>query len=109
AYSSVSHMGYIIIGLFAMNPQGIMGALYQMLNHGVSTGALFLLVGMIYERTHTREIKNYGGLAKAAPLLAIAFIIVTMSSIAVPITNGFVGEFLILLGAFESNKIVAGF
>ena len=109
AYSSVSHMGYVIIGLFAMNPQGVTGALYQMLNHGVSTGALFLLVGMIYERTHSREIKNYGGLAAAAPLFTIAFLIVTMSSIAVPMTNGFVGEFLILLGAFEANKFVAVF
>ncbi len=109
AYSSVSHMGYVIIGLFAMNPQGVTGALYQMLNHGVSTGALFLLVGMIYERTHSREIKDYGGLASAAPIFTIFFLIVTMSSIAVPMTNGFVGEFLILLGTFEANKIVAAF
>jgi NADH-quinone oxidoreductase subunit M len=109
AYSSVSHMGYIMLGLFAMNPQGIAGALYQMLNHGVSTGALFMLVGFIYERTHTREIKNYGGLASAAPIYTILFIIVTMSSIAVPLTNGFVGEFLILLGTFSANKAIAAF
>lgn len=108
AYSSVSHMGYVMIGLFALNTQGMSGAAYQMLNHGVSTGALFLLVGMIYERTHSREIKEYGGLASAAPIFTILFIIVTMSSIAVPMTNGFVGEFLILLGTFQANKIFGG-
>lgn len=104
AYSSVSHMGYVMLGLFAFNTYGLTGSLYQMLNHGVSTGALFLLVGMIYERTHSREIAQYGGLAKAAPWFTIAFVIVTMSSIAVPMTNGFVGEYLILLGTFLSNK-----
>ncbi len=107
AYSSVSHMGYVMLGLFAYNIYGSTGALYQMLNHGVSTGALFLLVGMIYERTHTREISQYGGLAKAAPIFTIAFLIVTLSSIAVPLTNGFVGEFLILLGAFGAKKLIA--
>jgi NADH-quinone oxidoreductase subunit M len=107
AYSSVSHMGYIIVGIFAMNAYGLNGALYQMLNHGISTGALFLLIGMIYERTHSREIAKYGGLASAMPIFTIAFIIVTMSSIAVPMTNGFVGEFLILLGAFEYSPAVA--
>lgn len=109
AYSSVAHMGYVVIGLFALNTIGITGGLYQMLNHGISTGALFLLVGMIYERTHSREIKDYGGLAIAAPIFAILFIIVTMSSIAVPMTNGFVGEFLILLGVFQANPIYAAF
>lgn len=109
AYSSVSHMGYVMIGMFAMNSMGITGALYQMLNHGVSTGALFLLVGMIYERTHSREIKDYGGLASAAPIFTILFVIVTMSSIAVPMTNGFIGEFLILLGTFSANKVMASF
>jgi NADH-quinone oxidoreductase subunit M len=108
AYSSVSHMGYIILGLFAFNIYGATGGLYQMLNHGVSTGALFLLVGMIYERTHSRMISEYGGLAKVAPVFAIVFLIVTFSSIAVPLTNGFVGEFLILIGAFAANKILAG-
>jgi NADH-quinone oxidoreductase subunit M len=108
AYSSVSHMGYVLIGMFAMNSQGVTGAVYQMLNHGVSTGALFLLVGMIYERTHSREIKDYSGLASAAPLFTIAFIIVTMSSIAVPMTNGFIGEFLILLGTFLKDRLFAG-
>lgn len=109
AYSSVSHMGYIIIGLFVMNAYGVNGALYQMLNHGISTGALFILLGMIYERTHSREISKYGGLASAMPYLAIGFVVVTMSSIAVPITNGFVGEFLILLGAYAYSPVVAAF
>lgn len=104
AYSSVSHMGYVMIGLFAMNSYGVTGSLYQMLNHGVSTGALFLLVGMIYERTHSREISRYGGLAKALPIFTILFVIVTMSSIAVPMTNGFIGEFLILMGTFAAQK-----
>jgi NADH-quinone oxidoreductase subunit M len=107
AYSSVSHMGYVMIGLFALNRFGVSGALYQMLSHGVSTGALFILVGMIYERTHSREISGYGGLAKAMPLFAIFFLVVTLSSIAVPMTNGFIGEFLILLGVFAANKAVA--
>lgn len=109
AYSSVSHMGYVMLGLFALNSYGLTGSLYQMLNHGVSTGALFLLVGMIYERTHTREISRYGGIASHAPWFTIAFLIVTFSSIAVPLTNGFIGEFLILLGAFEYNKIYGVF
>ncbi len=109
AYSSVSHMGYILIGMFAMNAYGVNGALYQMLNHGISTGALFLLIGMIYERTHSREISKYGGLASALPLFTIAFVIVTMSSIAVPLTNGFIGEFLILLGAYQYSPVVAIF
>lgn len=104
AYSSVSHMGYVIIGMFALNTYGIGGSIYQMLNHGISTGALFLLVGMIYDRTHSREISKYGGLAPVAPIFTILFIIVTMSSIAVPMTNGFVGEFMILMGTYLSNK-----
>ena len=104
AYSSVSHMGYVMLGIFALNTYGVAGGLYQMLNHGISTGALFILVGMIYERTHSREIEKYGGLAKALPIYAIFFIIVTMSSIAVPMTNGFIGEFLILLGTFSVSK-----
>ena len=107
AYSSVSHMGYIIIGIFVMNVYGVNGALYQMLNHGISTGALFILIGMIYERTHSREISKYGGLASAMPIFTIAFVIVTMSSIAVPMTNGFIGEFLILLGSYEYSPWVA--
>ncbi|CAN5381164.1 NADH-quinone oxidoreductase subunit M [soil metagenome] len=103
AYSSVSHMGYVMIGLFALNAYGVTGSIYQMLNHGISTGALFLLVGMIYERTHSREIERYGGLAKALPILTILFFIVTCSSIAIPITNGFIGEFLILLGTYQAS------
>jgi NADH-quinone oxidoreductase subunit M len=109
AYSSVAHMGYVMLGLFALNIYGMTGGLYQMLNHGVSTGALFLLVGMMYERTHSRMIAEYGGLAKAAPLLAIGFVIVTLSSIALPLTNGFVGEFLVLLGAFSASKVLGAF
>jgi NADH-quinone oxidoreductase subunit M len=107
AYSSVSHMGYVIIGLFSLNALAASGAYYQMLNHGISTGALFLLVGMIYERRHTREITQYGGIAKIMPLFAVAFMIVTLSSVALPGTNGFIGEFLILLGAWKANPGLA--
>lgn len=107
AYSSVSHMGYIIVGMFTMNAYGVNGALYQMLNHGISTGALFILIGMIYERTHSRDISKYGGVAGVLPIYTIAFIIVTMSSIAVPLTNGFVGEFFILLGSYQYSPAVA--
>lgn len=109
AYSSVSHMGYIIVGLFVFNEYGITGGLYQMLNHGVSTGALFLLIGMIYERTHSREISKYGGLAGVLPIFSIFFFIITLSSIAVPMTNGFIGEFLILLGLHQAKPIYAYF
>jgi NADH-quinone oxidoreductase subunit M len=101
AYSSVSHMGFIVLGLFAMNPQGISGAVLQMVNHGVSTGALFILVGMIYERRHVRELDAFGGLARTMPVYTTFFVIATMSSIGLPGLNGFVGEFLILLGAFQ--------
>jgi NADH-quinone oxidoreductase subunit M len=109
AYSSVSHMGYVMLGLFSLNQYGVTGSIYQMLNHGVSTGALFLMVGMIYERTHSREIERYGGLARVLPIFTILFFIVTLSSIAVPMTNGFIGEFLILLGAFAASKVFAIF
>lgn len=102
AYSSVSHMGYVMLGVFSYNMAGFSGSLFQMLSHGISTGALFLLVGMIYERTHMRDISAYGGLASKAPLFSIFFILVSLSSIALPLTNGFVGEFLILLGTFTS-------
>ncbi len=108
AYSSVSHMGYIILGLFAFNEIGMTGGLYQMLNHGLSTGALFFLVGMIYDRTHTREISAYGGLAKILPIYSIFFLVITFSSIAVPMTNGFVGEFYILMGAYLNNPLWGG-
>jgi NADH-quinone oxidoreductase subunit M len=103
AYSSVSHLGYVMLGIFAFNVQGMQGGIYQMLNHGISTGGLFLIVGMIYERRHTRMIADFGGLSAEMPRLAAFFMIVTLSSIALPGTNGFVGEFLILLGAFRSN------
>ena len=107
AFSSVSHLGYVMLGMFALNMQGVQGSVYQMLNHGISTGSLFLLVGMIYERRHTRMISDFGGLSKVMPVFAAIFMIVTLSSIGLPGTNGFVGEFLILLGAFRS-KIVYG-
>ena len=105
AYSSVSHLGFVMLGLFAMNPQGIAGAILQMINHGLSTGALFLLVGMIYEQTHTREIKVYGGLWKITPVFGTIMLIVSLSSMGLPGLNGFVGEFTILLGAFGSHAI----
>jgi NADH-quinone oxidoreductase subunit M len=107
AYSSVSHMGYVMLGLFVLSSYGITGGIFQMLAHGVSTGGLFLMVGMIYERTHSREIAKYGGLAKAMPVYTILFLIITFSSIAVPMTNGFVGEFLILLATFGYNSGLA--
>lgn len=109
AYSSVSHMGYILLGLFAFNAYGMGGGLYQMLNHGISTGALFILIGMIYERTHSREISKYGGLAGVLPVFTIFFFIITLSSIAVPMTNGFVGEFFILLGTYQAHPVFAYF
>jgi NADH-quinone oxidoreductase subunit M len=101
AYSSVSHMGFVMLGLCALNLQGVQGALYQMLNHGLSTGALFLLVGMIYERRHTRMIADFGGLWQQLPLFSSILLVVTFSSIGLPGLNGFVGEFLILLGSFR--------
>ena len=105
AYSSVSHLGFVMLGMFALNAQGISGAILQMINHGLSTGALFLLVGMIYEQTHTREIKVYGGLWKVTPIYGSIMLIVALSSMGLPGLNGFVGEFTILLGAFGSKSI----
>ena len=105
AFSSVSHLGFVMLGMFAFNIQGVEGSIYQMLSHGISTGGLFLVVGMIYERRHTRMITDFGGLSKVMPLLATFFMIITLSSIALPGTNGFVGEFLILLGTFKSNML----
>lgn len=102
AYSSVAHMGFVMLGLFAATRAGLQGAILQMINHGVSTGALFLLVGVIYDRRHTRQLREFGGLAKVMPVYAAVFVIVTMSSIGVPGTNGFVGEFMIILGTFVS-------
>jgi NADH-quinone oxidoreductase subunit M len=104
AYSSVAHLGFIVLGTFALTTQGIQGGVLQMVNHGLSTGALFLLVGMIYERRHTREIARLRGLQKAAPALAAVFTLVMLSSIGVPGLNGFVGEFLILLGSFLTRR-----
>ncbi|MGH7824345.1 MAG: NADH-quinone oxidoreductase subunit M [Candidatus Binatia bacterium] len=100
AYSSVSHLGFVMLGLFVFNIQGVQGSVYQMLNHGLSTGALFLLVGMIYDRRHTRLIDDFGGLWKPLPIFSAFLLVVTLSSIGLPGLNGFVGEFLILLGAF---------
>ncbi len=107
AYSSVSHLGFVMLGLFALNTQAVQGAIYQMLNHGLSTGALFLLVGVIYERRHTRMIAEFGGITKVMPVYAAIFMFVTLSSIGLPALNGFVGEFLILLGAFKANALWA--
>jgi NADH-quinone oxidoreductase subunit M len=107
AYSSVAHMGFVILGMFSFTEWGMQGALYQMLSHGVSTGALFLLVGFIYERRHTRAITEFGGLANVMPIYATLFVITTMSSIGLPFLNGFVGEFLIMLGMFKANILPA--
>jgi NADH-quinone oxidoreductase subunit M len=105
AYSSVSHLGFIVLGIFSFTVQGLEGAIYQMLNHGISTGALFLLVGVIYDRRHTRLIQEFGGLANRMPVYAAFFMIVTLSSIGLPGLNGFVGEFLVLLGTFGVNRV----
>ncbi|HEX8746632.1 MAG TPA: NADH-quinone oxidoreductase subunit M [Pyrinomonadaceae bacterium] len=105
AYSSVSHMGFVVLGIFSFTEQGMQGALYQMLNHGVSTGALFLLVGMIYDRRHTRQISEFGGLATSMPWFSTFLVMASLSSIGLPFLNGFVGEFLILLGTWLSTAI----
>jgi NADH-quinone oxidoreductase subunit M len=105
AYSSVSHLGFVMLGIFSMTEEGLQGAIIQMVNHGLSTGALFLLVGMLYDRTHTRMIADYGGIAKLTPVYATFFMIITFSSIGLPGLNGFIGEFLVLLGAFKSTLL----
>ena len=105
AYSSVSHLGFVMLGLFALTQEGMQGSLLQMINHGLSTGALFLLVGMIYDRAHTRIISDFGGVAKLMPVFAAFFLIVMFSSVGLPGTNGFVGEFLILLGTFKQSGL----
>ena len=105
AYSSVAHLGFVMLGLSALTPEAVSGAVLQMVNHGISTGALFLMVGFLYERTHTRELSAYGGLAQVTPAMAATFLIVTLSSIGLPGTNGFVGEFLVLIGTFTSRVI----
>jgi NADH-quinone oxidoreductase subunit M len=103
AYTSVSHLGFVVLGIFAFNSISIQGAIYQMLNHGVSTGALFLGVGMLYDRRHTFEIKQFGGLATPMPVLMSFFLFISLSSLALPPLNGFIGEFLILLGTFAGH------
>jgi NADH-quinone oxidoreductase subunit M len=105
AYSSVSHLGFVVLGTFAMTVEAVQGAVIQMVNHGLSTGALFLLVGIIYERTHRRDIAYYGGIAKLVPLYAVALMIASLSSVGLPGLNGFIGEFLILLGTFKSSVL----
>ncbi|HUQ50530.1 MAG TPA: NADH-quinone oxidoreductase subunit M [Terriglobales bacterium] len=105
AYSSVSHLGFVVLGIFSFTTAGADGAIYQMLNHGVSTGALFMLAGMLYDRRHTYEIKQFGGLATPMPMYAMIFLLITLSSIGLPLMNGFVGEFLILTGAFQAKGI----
>jgi NADH-quinone oxidoreductase subunit M len=108
AYSSVSHMAMVILGMFALTPVGITGSIVQQINHGISTGALFLIVGIVYERRHTREIADYGGLSKIMPVFAAIFLVMTMSSIGLPALNGFIGELLILQGVYVVNKVWAG-
>lgn len=105
AYSSVSHLGFVVLGTFAMTVESVQGAVLQMVNHGLSTGALFLLVGIIYERTHRRDIAYYGGIARIVPLYSVALMIASLSSVGLPGLNGFIGEFLILLGTFKSSVL----
>ena len=107
AYTSVAHLGFVVIGVFEFTTQGIEGGILQMVNHGISTGALFLLIGMLYERRHTRLISDFGGLARSMPFFAFVFVVVALSSIGLPGTNGFVGEFLILLGTFQAHPWIA--
>jgi NADH-quinone oxidoreductase subunit M len=107
AYSSVSHLGFVVLGIFALNPTALQGALYQMLNHGVSTGALFFLVGALHDRRHTFEIRQYGGLATPMPVFAAFFLFVSLASAGLPMLNGFIGEFLILIGTFERHAVWA--
>src|SRR5262245_58492114 len=109
AYSSVSHLGFCTLGIFSLNPNGIAGSVLQQVNHGISTGMLFLIIGVIYERRHTREIKEYGGLAHVMPMFATVFAVAMFSSAGLPLLNGFIGEFTILQGAFEANRIWAAF
>jgi NADH-quinone oxidoreductase subunit M len=108
AYSSVSHMGFVTLGIFTLNNTGIEGGILQMINHGIITGALFLCIGMIYERTHTRLIDDYGGLSKTVPVYVVFFTIFVLAAIGLPGMNAFMGEFLILSGTFKANMIIAG-
>src|SRR5207244_13189208 len=107
AYSSVSHLGFVMLGIFTLTPQGMVGGVIQMINHGLSTGALFLLVGMIYERRHTRMIADFGGLWASVRAFSAVFLVTVLSSVGLPGLNGFVGEFLILVGAFQVNRVLA--
>ena len=107
AYSSVSHMGFVMLGIFVLNLEGLKGGLLQMINHGISTGALFLLVGMIYERSHRRQIEDFSGLFKVVPVYGLCFFIVLLSSMGMPMTNGFIGELLVLIGAFRAHWFYA--
>ena len=109
AYSSVAHMGFVTMGLFAANTQGVQGAVYQMVSHGLVSGALFLCVGVVYDRMHTREISAYGGLVQRMPRYAVAFMVFTLANVGLPGTSGFIGEFLTLIGAFQANAWVALF
>ncbi|MCL4153537.1 UNVERIFIED_CONTAM: hypothetical protein GTU68_048999 [Idotea baltica] len=109
AYSSVAHMGFVTIGIFTMTTQGVQGGIFQMLSHGLISGALFLCVGVIYDRMHTREIAAYGGLVNRMPFYAVVFLIFTMANVGLPGTSGFVGEFLVLMGVFKVNTWVAIF
>lgn len=106
AYSSVSHMGFVTLGIFALNIQGLEGGILQMINHGIVTGALFLSIGIVYEKTHSRQISDYGGLATVLPVYSAFFMVFTLASIGLPGMNGFVGEFLILLGGFAANRLI---
>jgi NADH-quinone oxidoreductase subunit M len=105
AYSSVSHLGYCMLGMFALNPEGVKGSIIQMINHGLSTGALFMIVGILYERRHTRLISDYGGILRVMPIFAALFLLVAFSSMGVPGLNGFVGELLILIGSFKASLL----
>ncbi len=109
AYSSVAHMGFVTMGIFAANTQGVQGAVYQMISHGLVSGALFLCVGVVYDRTHSLEIDSYGGLVQRMPLYAVAFMVFTLANVGLPGTSGFIGEFLTLIGAFQANNWVAFF
>ena len=107
AYSSIAHMGFVTMGIFTMTPEGIEGSIFQMISHGIISAALFLCVGVVYERMHTRDIKNYGGLVSVMPRYAVVFMVFTLGSLGLPGTTGFVGEFLILIGTFKVNFLVA--
>ena len=105
AYSSVSHLGFVVLGIFAFNVEALQGAMIQMVNHGISTGALFLIIGMLYERRHTRMMEDFGGIAKTVPVLSFFMVFTVLASVGLPGLNGFVGEFLILLGTFSSDVL----